>query len=46
MLQDLQGFFRRQINTMNAWQVKKDLKQINSIKTMLEKKLKELGEAV
>lgn len=46
MLQDLTGWYRRNVKKMNAWQLKKELKQINQMQNIIEKQLKELGEAV
>ncbi|MCA1026999.1 hypothetical protein LCM23_12935 [Cytobacillus kochii] len=43
MLQDLSGWFRRNVRKMNSHQIKKDLNEINRIKRMLEKELELKG---
>ncbi|WP_161805241.1 hypothetical protein [Sporosarcina globispora] len=46
MLADVFGYIRRNIHNWNSYQIKKSLKEINQTKLLLEKKLKELEEAV
>lgn len=46
MLTDLFGFYKRNMKSMNKWQLKKDLKEFKQIQIMLERKLKELEEAI
>lgn len=46
MLTDIAGWYRRNVKKMKAWQIKKDLREINQVRIILENKLKELGEVV